>query len=297
MTWDGDLLYLVGFVAFFSTPFLIYLILLLHGAVHLAPTRPKASGRRLFGPVFVGYYYWLMGPLFRLALRSGVSPNQVTLATLVVAAAASVAIGTGHFALASALLIAGGSLDILDGHLARLKKMATSQGAFLDSTVDRICDGLIFGGCVVYYARTPMILVCLAVLIMSFTVSYARGRAEALGVSGAEGLMQRADRLTVLGIALAFSPFFAHRTEGHVARPFYAITAVSLCLLAVLSTVTAISRILWTLKELRRRQISLMLEDPRDRPEQPALNLTNLRASQTTGHLVTPQEPAVGSHR
>jgi phosphatidylglycerophosphate synthase len=296
MTWDGDLIYLFGFVAFFSTPFLIYLILLIRGTVHLAPARPKASGRRLFGPVFVGYYYWLMGPLFRLALRSGVSPNQVTVATLVVAAAASVAIGTGHFALASTLLIAGGSLDILDGHLARLKKMATAQGAFLDSTVDRICDGLIFGGCVVYYARTPMILVCLAVLIMSFTVSYARSRAEALGVSGAEGLMQRADRLTVLGIALAFSPLLAHRAEGRVAHPFYAITAVSLCLLAVLSAVTAISRILWTLKELKRRQTSLMLDDSRDRPEQPALNLTNLRASQT-GHLLTTQEPAVGSHR
>jgi phosphatidylglycerophosphate synthase len=296
MTWDGDLLYLLGFVAFFATPFLAYLVLLLRGAVHLAPARPKASGRRLFGPVFVGYYYWLMRPLFGLALRSGVSPNQVTLTTLVVAVAASIAIGTGHFALASALLIVGGSLDIVDGHLARLKNMATSQGAFLDSTVDRICDGLVFGGCVVYYARTPMILVCLAVLIMSFTVSYARGRAEALGVSGAEGLMQRADRLTVLGIALAFSPFFAHRAEGYVAHPFYAIAAVSLCLLAVLSTVTAVSRILWTLQELRRRQTELTPDSPRDRTEQPVLNVTVLRPSQT-GQRLTTQEPAVGSHR
>jgi hypothetical protein len=100
-----------------------------------------------------------------------------------------------------------------------------------------------------------------------------------------------------LGIALAFSPFLAHRAEGHVAHPFYAMTALSLCLLALLCTVTAISRILWILKELRRTQISAMLQDPRDRPEQPALNLTNLRASQTTGHLLTTQEPAVGSHR
>ncbi|HZL20411.1 MAG TPA: CDP-alcohol phosphatidyltransferase family protein [Polyangia bacterium] len=296
MTWDGDLIYLLGFIAFFATPFLAYLVLLFRGAVHLAPAKPKASGRRLFGPVFVGYYYWLMRPLFSLALRSGISPNQVTLATLIVAVAASVSIGMGHFELASGLLIAGGSLDILDGHLARLKKMATSQGAFLDSTVDRICDGLVFGGCVVYYARTPMILVCLAVLIMSFTVSYARGRAEALGVSGAEGLMQRADRLTVLGIALAFSPFFAHRSEGHVAHPIYAITAVSLCLLAVLSTVTAISRILWTLKELGRKQTALPLDDLRTRTEPSALTLTSLRPTQTS-HILTTHKPAVGSHR
>jgi hypothetical protein len=108
--------------------------------------------------------------------------------------------------------------------------------------------------------------------------------------------MQRADRLTVLGIALAFSPFFAHRAEGHVAHPFYAITAVSLCLLAVLSAVTAISRILWTLKELGRKQAGLALDELRARTEQPALNLASLRASQTS-HILTTQEPAVGSHR
>ena len=96
-----------------------------------------------------------------------------------------------------------------------------------------------------------MMLVSLAVLITSFTVSYARSRGEALGVFGSEGLMQRADRLTVLGIALAFSPFFGHRAEGFVAHPFYAITAGSLCLLAVLSTTTAFTRIMWTLNQLK----------------------------------------------
>jgi CDP-diacylglycerol---glycerol-3-phosphate 3-phosphatidyltransferase len=289
----GDLAGLLGFIAFLVVPLLIYLALVARGTVRLAPAKPKGAGRRLFGPLFVGYTYWLMHPFFRLALWSRITPNQVTVATLGVAAATAIAIGSGHFALAAVLLIGGGSLDILDGQLARLRNMATLQGAFLDSTVDRICDGLVFGGCVFYYAGTLMIFVSLAVLIMSFTVSYARGRAEALGVSGAEGLMQRADRLTVLAIALAVSPYFAHRIEGRIPHPFYAITAVSLCLLAVLSTVTAVSRILWTLEQLKLKS-NPGATQRRDRDDRQSVDLGDVEP----GLLLTHEsKPALGLNR
>lgn len=235
--------FLIGFAGFFTVPFVVHLILVWRGAVSLPPARPAGAGARLFGPLFVGYYYWLLRPLFRAAERTGVTPNQVTLLSLLAAAAGALAIAAGHFALASLLVVGGGTLDVIDGHLARTKNMATSAGAFLDSTVDRVCDGLIFGGCVVYYAGTPIMGVALAVLVLSFTVSYARSRGEVLGVTGSEGLMQRADRLAVLGIALAFSSAFGQ-----------AITAGGLCLLAALNGVTACRRIVWTVQQLRRRQ-------------------------------------------
>jgi phosphatidylglycerophosphate synthase len=247
-----DLVTLVGFVAIFAVPFIAYLGLVAVGAVALAPQKRGGAGRRLFGPLFIGFYYWFLGPVFRLVSRTSLSPNAVTGAALVVAMAGAVAIATGHFALASALLIGGATLDIIDGHLARAKNLASPAGAFLDSTVDRICDGLIFSGCAVYYAGTPMMYVALAVLVMSFTVSYTRARGEALGLSGAEGLMQRADRIVVLGLGLAFGPFFAHRAEGFVPHPFYAVTAGALCLLALFNTVTAIARIGWTMQRLGR---------------------------------------------
>jgi CDP-diacylglycerol--glycerol-3-phosphate 3-phosphatidyltransferase len=249
----SDLPYLIGFLAFFTVPFVIYLVRVWRGMSTLPPGKPKGAGHRLFGPLFIGYYYWLMGPVFRLALRSRLTPNHVTVLTLVVAATTAVAIASGHFALGSALLIVGGSLDIVDGQLARARQMASPRGAFLDSTVDRISDGLVFSGCVVYYAGTPIMFVSLAVLVLSFTVSYARSRAETLGVVGSEGLMQRADRITVLGIALAFSSYFGHSVEGFVPHPIYAIAAGSLCLMAVLSGVTAVMRIRWTLDQLATR--------------------------------------------
>lgn len=248
-----DLLFLNGFIAFFTIPFAIHALLVWRGVVKLPASRPKGAGARLFGPLFISYYYWLLGPLFRGVARTRLTPNQVTVLTLIVAGATAAAIATGHFALASTLVIGGGTLDIVDGHLARAKNLATPAGAFLDSTIDRISDGLVFSGCVAYYAGTPIMYVALAVLVMSFTVSYARSRGEVFGVTGSEGLMQRADRLAVLGMALAFSSFFGHRAEGFVPHPLYAVTAGALCLMALLNTITAFRRIVWTLAQIRRR--------------------------------------------
>lgn len=284
----GDTLYLFGFIAFFTIPFIIHGVKVLTGAIKLPPARARGAGARLFGPLFISYYYWLLGPLFRALARTRWTPNQVTILTLVVAAATSVAIGTGHFALASALVIGGGTLDIIDGQLARTKNMATTAGAFLDSTVDRICDGFVFGGCVVYYAGTPIMYVALVVLVMSFTVSYARTRAEVFGITGSEGLMQRADRLAVLGMALAFSSYFGHHREGFVAHPFYAVTAGALCLLAVLNTLTAVRRIVWTMDQFQRRG----REPAQIRPTAPA-NVVLLETKSADALLAAKREPAL----
>lgn len=290
----SDLPYLFGFIAFFTVPLAVYLLLLWRGLAKLPPSKPKGAGYRLFGPLFVGYYYWMLGPLFRLALRSRLTPNQVTIFTLVVAIATALAIGSGHFALASALLIAGGTLDVVDGQLARAKKMASPRGAFLDSTVDRICDGLVFSGCVVYYAGTPIMFVSLVVLVLSFTVSYARSRAETLGVVGSEGLMQRADRLAVLGIALAFSSFFGHRAEGFVPHPVYAVTAGSLCILAVLNAVTAFTRIVWTMNQLGAKSPVGPAQALTDR--QPA-NMVRLPANHSDARFASSPERALRVER
>jgi len=213
----GDVIFMIGFAAFFALPFVTYLGLVASGAVQLPAGKEGGAGRRLLGPVIIGYYYWLLGPLFRFVNGTKLTPNQITIASVGAALVTGAAIATGHFSLAACLLIAGATLDIVDGQLARAKKLSTKSGAFLDSTLDRVSDGLIFGGCVVYYAGTPMMLVSLVVMIMSFTVSYARARGETLGVSGAEGLMQRAD---------------------------------ALCIMAVLNTFTVVSRIRFTMRAL-----------------------------------------------
>ena len=246
-----DLMFLVCFSAAALIPFATYICLWLLGIESLPAPKAEGAGRRLFGPLFVGFYYWLLGPFLSLAKRSGLTPNQFTLASLVASIPTGVAIATGHFALAAVLLIIGNTLDLVDGHLARSKGLVSKAGAFLDSTVDRICDGTILGGFAVYYAGTPTMFAALTALVMSFTTSYARSRGETLGVSGSEGLIQRADRLVVLGLALALSPYLGHRAEGFVPHPSYAVAQAALWLLAFLSTFTAASRVLWIMKKLQ----------------------------------------------
>jgi CDP-diacylglycerol--glycerol-3-phosphate 3-phosphatidyltransferase len=245
-----DIAFLMGFALFFGIPFLTYVVRVRLGLSALPVLRSSGAGRRLLSPVLVGYFYWLTKPVCRLAIRSGKSASFFTALGLVGSLLTAVAIGRGHFSLGAALLIATGALDVMDGEVARAQKLSSARGAFFDSTIDRVSDGLMFGGCVVYYAGTPIMYAALVALIMSFVISYARSRAEALGLTGAEGLMQRADRITMLSMALAFSPFIGHRVEGFVRHPLYAITAGALVIMAVLNTGTAIARIIWTMKQL-----------------------------------------------
>jgi CDP-diacylglycerol--glycerol-3-phosphate 3-phosphatidyltransferase len=246
-----DLMFLVCFAAAALIPFATYVCLWLLDIESLPVPKQEGSGRRLLGPLFVGFYYWFLNPFLSMAKHSRLTPNQFTLASLVASLPTGVAIATGHFALAAVLLIIGSTLDLVDGHLARSKRLVSKAGAFLDSTVDRVCDGMILGGFAVYYAGTPTMVAALTALIMSFATSYARARGEALGVSGSEGLIQRADRLVILGLALALSPYVGHRMEGFVPHPSYAIAKAALWLLAILSAFTAGTRVLWIVKKLQ----------------------------------------------
>lgn len=272
-----DLVFLVFFLAAALIPFATYLLLWLLKVERLPPAKDPGAGRRLLGPLFIGYYYWLLGPALRLAQRSRLKPNHVTLASLALCIPTGIAIARGHFAAAAVLLIAGATLDVVDGHLARSKGLASRAGAFLDSTVDRICDGIVFGGFAVYYAGSATMLAALIALIGAFATSYARARGESLGVHGCEGLIQRADRLAILSLALALSPAIGHRMEGFVPHPAYAVAQTALWLLAFLSTFTATTRVLWTLRKLAPKP-------PSSRPSTAPAALLPANAARVSSH-------------
>lgn len=99
--------------------------------------------------------------------------------------------------------------DLIDGHMARTSGTSSKWGSFLDSTLDRIADGAVYGGLVMYYANsqagdsTLMAAVTLWALVMGAVTSYARAKAESLGLKASGGLAERADRL-VFTLVLAF---------------------------------------------------------------------------------------------
>lgn len=210
------------------------------------PTDPEAPLRRegswLMPRVLIAYWYWLITPLIEGLERRGVRPNHLTFGALGVALLAAVALGGGSLMWGTWLLVAAATLDLLDGLLARQLQGGSKSGAFLDSFVDRCAEGAVFGGLAYYGAGGPLTWVAIWAVVASILISYARARAEALGVNCSGGLMQRPERTFLLIITLFLTSivgvFRPDAAPGQV--PWVAVSGVGI--LALLSTFTAFYR-------------------------------------------------------
>ncbi|MGD8396354.1 MAG: CDP-alcohol phosphatidyltransferase family protein [Candidatus Eiseniibacteriota bacterium] len=171
-----------------------------------------------------------VGPLVAALERLGVTPNQVTVVGLALAIGAGILAGLGDLRLAAACFILSALCDLLDGQLARRRGQTGIFGAFLDSCLDRMAEGAVFLGLIVHLAaHAPRTAAVAGVaLIGSFMVSYARARAEGLGIACTVGLMERPERLIVLIIALLIGGW---------------VLDAALLLLAMLSLVTFLQRL------------------------------------------------------
>lgn len=141
--------------------------------------------------------------------RAGIHPDWITLAGLVVVGIASWFIAVGELQLGGVILILGLPLDALDGAVARAMHRRDKFGGLLDSTLDRYADGLIFAALGYYFAsqnQLGYLLLALAALMGSYTVSYVRARAGEAGISVKVGLFTRLERVAVLLPALLIPP-------------------------------------------------------------------------------------------
>jgi len=139
--------------------------------------------------------------------RTRLTPDHLTVAGLVVAAGAAVAIGLGWFALGLLLVVLAALPDLLDGALAKASNSSSQRGAFFDSVIDRVTDSLLFGGVAWYFASEEaphLTILPMAVALMSGVISYQRAKAESLGLSAKGGLMERAERIILLCLGLLF---------------------------------------------------------------------------------------------
>jgi CDP-diacylglycerol--glycerol-3-phosphate 3-phosphatidyltransferase len=157
----------------------------------------------------------ILSPIVSVALALHMTANTVTVIGLLIVVVAGLVIGSGGL-LAGALILIGGSLlDAVDGALARATGGGTAFGGFLDSTLDRASEAIIYLAIALYYLGGPAptwpVLAAFIALAGSFLVSYSRARAEGIGISAAIGLAPRTERLVLviagLGLAgLGFGP-------------------------------------------------------------------------------------------
>jgi CDP-diacylglycerol--glycerol-3-phosphate 3-phosphatidyltransferase len=170
-----------------------------------------------------------------LLAKIGISPNALTVFGFFATLAVAWVLSTGRFFLGGFLVLLAGSLDFLDGALARATGRSTKFGAFLDSTLDRFSDAALFLGLLAYYASqgshyTEIVLIG-AALTGSLATSYTRARAEGLGLKDEVGFFTRTERIILLAIGLIVGHWHS-----------YAMVVV-LWIIAVLSNLTALQRI------------------------------------------------------
>lgn len=178
----------------------------------------------------------VLTPLGRALARLGVSPNVITvLGTLGVAAGALVFYPRGQLFLGSVVITFFVLADMLDGVLARMLGSGSTWGAFLDSTLDRVGDAAIFSGLILWFMATGegvLAAVALFCLVAGAVVSYAKARAEGLGLTCDVGLAERSERLVVVLVAAGL---------GGLGVPH--VLAAGLWLLAAASAYTVVQRI------------------------------------------------------
>ncbi len=176
---------------------------------------------------------WVRGYLLQvgqLVARTGVTPNQLTLIGLGLNVIVAIVIATGEFRLGGVLLLIASAFDMLDGAVARATQSISKIGGFLDSTLDRYSEIVVYLGVLIYLldtddARTASILVVVA-STGALMISYARAKAESIGYTASVGLAARPERVVLLALFLIFG-----------------WTIWALWLLAFVTHITAITRI------------------------------------------------------
>jgi len=147
-------------------------------------------------------------PVGQQLKRTGITADHITLLGVLISVGAAIAIGAGALRAGLALLILTALPDLLDGAVAKASGTASKRGAFFDSVADRFTDAMLLGG-VAWYLSTShpghIAVLPLAVLGSSMLISYERAKAESLGFDAKGGLMERAERMILLGFGLLFN--------------------------------------------------------------------------------------------
>ncbi len=147
----------------------------------------------------------------RTLVRWHITPNVVTYVGLLLTTGVAVLAGLGWMRWAGLAYIVAAVCDAMDGTVARISGKGSRFGAFLDSTIDRFEESIVFLGLVVYYAREGAqweLLVLLIVTVASLMVSYTRARAESLGAACKVGVMTRPPRVGLLIVGMILDQVF-----------------------------------------------------------------------------------------
>jgi phosphatidylinositol phosphate synthase len=219
------------------------------GAGRRGPDRLEVADRGSFvlGSFVRNWFYWFVRPIEWLALTLRMSPTAFNLIGAGFGIAAGACFAVGWLNLGGWGVLLGGAADTLDGRIARARGMANARGAFLDSTLDRFAEAGAFVGLAVLYRTSPVAVALVAAAMGgSLLVSYARARGESQGVVCKLGIMQRAERLLLVGFGGILDP----AVSAWKGWPEGTLLLWTIGLVAAGTVGTAIFRTVWIARRL-----------------------------------------------
>lgn len=228
----------------------------------------KENGQKLVYNVF--------NPFINLLIKLGITPNMITLMGLFINAIAAFIFiygaekgsrsDHGYVGWAGFVILLGGLMDMIDGRLARVTNTSSDYGALFDSVLDRYSEMVMFLGICYYLISHDYFYSSLFAFIAmtgSVMVSYTRARAEGLGVNASVGIMQRPERILIIGISAIACGVFSNSFGGDfkieadmLPIPLFetiTIFTLPIFILAIMANITAIRRLLFAKKEILKK--------------------------------------------
>lgn len=218
-------------------------------AGRITEDRTGRGGSFVLGFWVRNWFYWLIRPVTRMSVALGLSPLFYNMFAIVCGLGSMLAYASGHHPVAGALIFVSGLADVFDGEVARATHSADSRGAFLDSTLDRFTEFFAFAGLAYHFAGGWRSLAVVLALGGSLLVSYTRARGESLGVLCKVGMMQRAERMIILGLGSILDPTLS----GALGRPEGTVVAAAVALIAAGTVLTSVHRTIWIARALKGR--------------------------------------------
>lgn len=205
---------------------------------------------KLLSGFFKEYWYWLTTPVARLLIAMRFSPNIITFTGTMMNILPAYLFATGQIGWAGWAMVWAATFDLMDGKIARLTGKSFRSGAVYDSVMDRFGEGIVMMGLAIYFRNSWVLYFVLAAIIGSMTVSYARAKAESLGIACKEGTMQRPERIVYLGVSGIFQPLVDFVMIKMGITPFPILTICAVCLVGVMTNATAVYRMLYVMNAL-----------------------------------------------
>ncbi len=246
-------IFLVYFCVIFASLFIYFTIF--HQRSYRLKEVEERDSSFLFSKLLRNFGFWLLEPIFWLIYRFRIKPDTLTMSSLFFSIISACFYAFGEVIAASIALAFASMCDALDGRVARVLNLQSKKGEFLDSSVDRFSDGVIFGSILFFYRMdTMMFFVTMVILLSSMNISYLRAKGEALGISNNVGLMQRPERFLILGFSGVLSPLiailFSYLSAGSILISSMFFFKIALIFLSISIFFTSLRRLIFGVRTL-----------------------------------------------